>query len=212
MAFEILTSQLSVEATTTITFLLTILLTFIITKRYFAKKTRSLAFWSAGLWMFAIGMLLEIIFAIGIYSESLIAAYLFVVATLVELLALGSMQLVKNKAMKNIYYLFVMLSTLFLLYFLATENIGNILTDHIVYGNLPLYVAIASSMITFPAAAILIIVAAKGYFARRSNKLLSIITGVIIISAAGTLYIAQYPAFLYVAEFVGILALWYGFV
>ena len=131
---------------------------------------------------------------------------------LVELLALGSMQLVKNRNAKKVYNVFVILSTLLLAYSLMISNIGNIITDYVVFGLLPISVVITSSIITFPAAIILIAVAVKSYLVKRSSKLLSIIAGVIIVSIAGTLYIVQYPAFLYIAEFVGILALWYGFV
>ena len=212
MVFDILTSQLSVEVTTVVTLLLTIFLATVMTKRYMKRKSVSLMYWSTAIWIFALGVFIEIVFAYGIYSQDLIRSYLFLVAVLVELLALGSMQLVKNRNAKKVYNVFVILSTLLLAYSLMISNIGNIITDYVVFGLLPISVVITSSIITFPAAIILIAVAVKSYLVKRSSKLLSIIAGVIIVSIAGTLYIVQYPAFLYIAEFVGILALWYGFV
>jgi hypothetical protein len=212
MVFDILTSQLSVEVTTVVTLLLTIFLAAVMTKRYMKRKSVSLMYWSTAIWIFALGVFIEIVFAYGIYSQDLIRSYLFLVAVLVELLALGSMQLVKNRNAKKVYNVFVILSTLLLAYSLMISNIGNIITDYVVFGLLPISVVITSSIITFPAAIILIAVAVKSYLVKRSSKLLSIIAGVIIVSIAGTLYIVQYPAFLYIAEFVGILALWYGFV
>ncbi len=80
-----------------------------------------------------------------------------------------------------------------------------------VFGPLPLSVVITSSIVTFPAAAILIIVAGISYYRGHDKKMLSIILGTIIVSIAGTLYIVQFPAFLYYAEFIGIVLLWLGF-
>lgn len=212
MAFEILTTRLSVEVTTIVTTILTLILSALITKRYIEKRSPSLLCWSAALWLFSLGVILEIAFAFGIYSEFLIGAYLLIVAILVELLAMGSVYLTKSDKAIKIYGAFMVVSTALLLYSIVTSRIGNILTGYIVYGNIPLSVAILSSVITFPAAIILVVVAAKSYYQRRNSKLLSIIAGVVIVSIAGTLYIVQYPAFLYIAEFVGILLLIYGFV
>ncbi|MDE1870492.1 MAG: hypothetical protein KGH71_05965, partial [Candidatus Micrarchaeota archaeon] len=64
---------------------------------------------------------------------------------------------------------------------------------------------------TFPAATVLVIVAAMGYRRTRSLKMVSIIAGVVVVSVAGTLYIASFPSFLYYAEFAGMLLLWMGF-
>ena len=54
-------------------------------------------------------------------------------------------------------------------------------------------------------------IAAISYKRTRSKKMLSIIAGVIVVSIAGTLYIASFPEFLYFSEFIGILLLWAGF-
>lgn len=212
MAFEILTSQLSVEVTTIVTTILTIILSLLITKRYIHRRSPSLLCWATALWLFSLGVILEIAFAFGIYSEFLIGTYLLIVAILVELLAMGSIYLTKSAKAIKTYGAFMAVSTVLLLYSIATSKIGNILTGYIVYGNPPLSVLIFSSVITFPAAVILVVVAAKSYYQKKNAKLLSIIAGVIIVSLAGTLYIVQYPAFLYIAEFVGILLLIYGFV
>lgn len=213
MAFEILTTQLSVEATTIVTFILTVILATIMLQRYLLKRTRSLLFWGSAVWIFALAVFLEILVAYGVRSQLMIAVYLLLVAILVELLALGSMELISSKRAKTLYKGFAVLSTFLLICTLATSKFTNMVTNYIIYSNtIPLSVVIASSIITFPAAAILVIIAAKSYLKKRSNKLLSIIAGVIIVSTAGTLYIVQFPAFLYVSEFIGILALWYGFI
>lgn len=208
----LLDSQLAVQLTTVATFILTIGLAWVMTSKYARRPSRALMFWSLGIWLFALGVLIEIVFAFGYYSELLIGTYLFIVALLVESLALGSVQLVKSGMVRRSYYTICALFTVLLLYSLMTENLGMILYNYVVWGNIPTYVAIWSGLITFPAAVVLLGVAIKSYLNKRSRKMLSIIAGVVIVSIAGTLYIAQYPAFLYLSEFIGIVLLWYGFI
>ncbi len=198
-------------AITTITFIPSLVLTLFLTRSYARSKRSSSMFWSLGMWAFTIGVLLEIVFASGIYSGFLISTYLFLVALLVNLLALGSMQLVKSANAKRAYYAFSVVSLAFLAYSLLASKIPNLMYNYIVYGPLPLLAVISSSVITFPAAAILVIVALLSYLKRKDYRNVSIIAGVVIVSIAGTLYIAAFPSFLYIAEFIGILLLWIGF-
>ncbi len=150
-------------------------------------------------------------YAWGLLARTWIKSYLFLVSLLVELLALGSIQLVGARAIRYTYYIFTILSTIVALYFVAVSYIGYIITGYIVYGPLPLSVTLISSIITFPAAVVLVVVAAVSYWRTHSKKMLSIIAGTVVVSIAGTLYIVQFPAFLYYAEFIGILLLWLGF-
>jgi len=209
---SLLVSQGFVEFSTALIFILTIALALVMSARYFKKKSRPLMFWSIGMWFFTIGVLLEIVFAAGIYSEALIAIYLFTAVLVVESLALGSMQLIKSAVLKRSYYIYSIAATALLAYSLYTSNIGNVILHHIVFGLLPTFIVIASSIITFPAAIILIAIAAMSYMHKHSMKMLSIIAGVLVVSVAGTLYIAAFPAFLYYSEFIGILLLWAGFI
>ena len=208
----ILASQAFVEFSTLLILVLTLGLAIIMSYRYIRKPSKPLLYWSTGMWFFVIGVLLEVIFAFGIYSEFLIALYLFVVAMVVESLAIGSMQLIKSIKLKSSYYLYSIITTVLLAYSLYASNIGNVITNHIVFGVLPIFIVITSSIVTFPAAAILIAIAAISYLHRHSAKMLSIIAGVVVVSVAGTLYIAAIPAFLYYSEFIGILLLWLGFI
>ncbi len=208
-----LTSELFVEISTVVILLLSIGLSAVITQKFLAKRSKSLLYWGSGLWVFAVSVLIEVVFAFNVYSGFLAGAYLFLVAAIVELLALGSMFLVKNEKLRLSYIVFMVVTSVVFIYFLLTEQIPNLLTSFVVFNpNLPLGVLIMSSVITFPAAIILIVVAALSYMKKKSNKLLSIIAGVIVVSVAGTLYIVGFPAFLYYSEFVGILLLWYGFI
>lgn len=207
----ILVSQTFVEFSTLLILILTLGLAIVMSYRYARKRSMPLLYWSMGMWFFVIGVLLEVIFAFGAYSELLIALYLFVVAMVVESLAIGSMQLIKSGRLRMSYYIYSVIAAMLLAYSLYATNIGNVITNHIVFGILPAFVIVTSSIVTFPAAAILIVIAAISYRNRHSTKMLSIIAGVLVVSVAGTLYIAAIPSFLYYAEFIGILLLWLGF-
>ncbi|MCL4398439.1 MAG: hypothetical protein M1322_01290 [Candidatus Parvarchaeota archaeon] len=209
---NIFSSELFIEFSTILIFLLTVPLAALMTYKFLKKKGKSQLYWSIGLWLFGIGVLLEVLFSFDIYSAFLIKSYLAAVAFLVSFLALGSTALLKNKSIFNYYSIFFILSAIFIAYSLVISNIGNVLTNYVVFGVLPLLVVISSSVMTFPAAAMLILVAVLSYRKTSSKKMLSIIAGVLIVSIAGSLYIAHFPAFLYYSEFIGILLLWLGFI
>ena len=163
------------------------------------------------MWLFALGVIEEFLFASGIYGSQLVKSYLGIVALLVQFLALGSIQLVQSHMVKRTYYLFALISSVALSYLLLDANIGNVLTDYVVYGELPVTVIVISSVITFPAATVLIWTAVRTFRRDKDRKMLSIVAGVVVVSIAGSLYIVQFPSFLYVSEFIGILLLWVGF-
>ncbi len=205
-------SQIFVEISVAIILILSLGLTLIMSKRYFKSKSKPLLFWSSGMWFFTFGVLLELLFSFNYYFRSIGDLYLLSVSLIVELLAMGSVQLYNSKKLTNYYAGFMVLSTIILIYSLISSNMGNILDHYIVYSVLPLSVVLASSLVTFPAAILLILIAAISYKKKRNYKMLSIIIGVIIVAMAGTLYIVEIPVFLYYSEFIGILLLWYGFI
>lgn len=188
------------------------LLSILLTKNFMGGRNRSFLYWSVGMWLFSFAVLLEVIFSVSFYSPLLIGAYLFAVAILVQLLSLGSLNLLRNRRYIVSYSIYSVVVDVFLLFSLIYSPVGNIIIGGVVFGAIPLLVTISSSFVSFPAAAILIITAAVSYRSRKNGKLLDIIAGTVVVSIAGTLYIAAFPAFLYYAEFIGILLLWFGFV
>lgn len=206
-----LSGQQVVEFSTTLILILSAILATFLTQNYLEKRMKSYLFWSIGLWLFALSVSEELLFSAGYYNELLIASYLGIVALLVEFLAFGSIQLLKADRVKKSYYIYSIITALALVYFLSTETVGNILENYVVYGAVPLGIILVSSLITFPAAVVLIMTAGLTYKRTRNRQMLSIIAGVVVVSIAGSLYIAQFPAFLYYSEFVGILLLWLGF-
>ncbi len=210
-------TQLEVLVSVIVIFVLTAALAAVMTKRYLGKRSRALAFWSAGLWVFTISVFLEILFALDIYPNYLIDAYLFLVVVLVECLALGSIQLIRSDSIRNGYYAFAAFATLLALYTIMASAPPSawpspFVETYVAAGSPTLLIIISSTIATTVAAAVIVIIAAKSYLKKRSTKLLSIIAGVVVVSIAGTLYIASVPEFLYYSEFVGILLLWWGFI
>lgn len=213
MAAGLLGSQAFTEFSTILILALTVALTAVMTRKYAKSHGRPHLFWSIGLWLFSASVLLETLFAFGIYSGFLIGLYLFLVVILVEALAMGAIELTGSKRLEIYFGVFVIASLMFAAYAIGTSTIGsNVLTNHVVFGVLPLMIVIASSIGTFPSALALIVIAAMSYQKRRNPKMFSIIAGVVVVSAAGTAYITGFPAFLYYSEFVGILLLWLGFI
>ncbi|BFI73535.1 hypothetical protein YN1_5220 [Nanoarchaeota archaeon] len=209
---------LSTAIITILSFILAILLSL----KYFRTKVKNYIFWSSGLYLFSLGAFLELIFALGYYNEFLIDFYLFIVAILVNLLALGSIQFFSNK-IKKIYYIYSIITDIILLISFFFVKIGNIIQNYVVFGVLPLLITITSSLVTFPAVIVLLISAiisirkAKNIEdkEKRRHKIMqmsSIIAGVILLSIAGTLYIAAYPELLYWSQFFGVILLWLGFI
>ena len=92
-----------VTFSTIVIFLLSAGLTFFIVRKYLAKKQLNLLYWSSGLIVFTIAVLLEILMANNIYNRFIIDFYLFLVAVLVQFLALGSFALFGNKKFLNYY-------------------------------------------------------------------------------------------------------------
>lgn len=200
------------EISTVIILILSLGLSILITSNYLRKKQANLLAWTGGLWVFTISVALEVVFSTNYETSFLIKLYLILVAVIVELLAIGSVLLLKKHNITLYYVIYMVISTAFVIISTAISPVGDIITHGVVYGILPLIISISSITVTFPAAILLIYISLSSYMKTKNPKLLSIAIGVVIVSVAGTLYIVEFPAFLYYAEFVGILLLWIGFV
>ncbi len=151
------------------------------------------------------------LFAFGIYSYLLAFIYLLTVSLVVGFLALGSIFLLNNKVLKSLFIVYFIFTTIFLIYTLITSQIGNIIVNYVVAGSIPLPIIISSSLMTFVSSIIIIVIAALSYKRKKDKRMLSIIAGILVVSFAGTMYIASFPSLLYYSEFIGILLLWLGF-
>ncbi len=203
--------QIEALLITATTFVLSLLLAFYMTRKYRKTRSKPLRFWSLGMQAFSVGVFIEVVFAIGVESNLLVSFYFFLVAMIVELLALGSIQLLKSKQIKNVYYVFCLITTILLLLSVIAYKSPGFVSNYVAWGVPPLLVTIFSTIITIPASLVILAVAIKGYLKTKSVKMISIIAGVIFVGIAGTLYIVSFPSLLYASEFIGILLLWSGF-
>lgn len=193
-------------------FALSLFLSVLITSDYLRSGRQSTMFWGIGIWLFAVATFIEILFALGEYSRIQAGVYVFTVAFLVQMLATGSILLAKSNNIKLAYFVYSFVTDVFLIYSLVTNATGNLIVNGIFYGSLPEMVTIGSSLITFPAVIVLVLIAILSYRKMKNSKLVSIIIGVVVLSASGALYIASFPAFLYIGNLIGIVFLWIGFV
>ena len=182
-------------------------------RRYSARHQACYLYWGSGLVLVFATLLAEAFFYIGFQSVWMIQLYLFLVAFLVGLLALGSMQLIGSLRARKAYVAYFGGATLLLLGTLVLfPSNPSMIVDGIVQGNPPVPVIVTSSLLTVPGAAILI--GLSGYAAYRTRRwqVLYIAVGTAVITIAGALYIATFPVSLYYAEFVGVFLLFLGFV
>jgi hypothetical protein len=94
-----------------------------------------------------------------------------------------------------------------------TESVSSgIVVSGVVSGLPPPLIEILSTLITVPAAILLIVSSLYGAIRQRRFNLLYIAFGTAVISAAGALYLVSIPVTLYYAEFVGVVLLFLGFV
>lgn len=202
-----------VFVSTLIVFVISFFLSALISLSYTRVKSSSQLLWSFGMWFFAACVLLESIFAFGAYSQFLIKLYLLLVAVLVEFLAMGSVVLLKRRIFSYLYAVYSIAATAYLIYALAVSgSLGNLIKGGVVSGSLPTAVTVGSVLITAVGATLLILLSIISFVKERNPRLLSIILGVLVLSAGGTLYIAAFPSVLYLSEFLGIVLIWFGVV
>ena len=144
---------------------------------------------------------------------ALLQSYFFLVALLVGVLSLGSASLALSGRARSAYFAYILLTSALtgVVAFLLPVG-GSVVTGGVITGFPGLELTVASSLVTFPAATLMAVTSLHGAFVRKRWNLLYIGLGIVIISAAGSLYIASFPAALYYAEFVGVLLLFLGFI
>ncbi len=179
--------------------------------KYAERKQASYVLWGLGLWFFGLSALIEALLALNIYSTALMGLYLFLVVLVVQLLSLGSVELLNGGLYKKAYYAFSAIVALATVASIVSSPPANLMVNYVVAGLPPLPVIITSSIATFVSSAVIVGIAIKSFIKRRSWKMMSIIAGVVVVGAAGTLYIAAMPELLYYAEFLGMVFLWLGF-
>ena len=190
-----------------------LILSVLVLRRYRVERRACYLYWGVGLFLFFVTLVEEALLDFGVWSQPLIQSYLVLVAVLVGILSMGSAELSLSSRWRWPYFGYVGVTSVALAVVGFTTTISTgIVSDGVVSGLPPTSIDLVSSLITFPAALLLIVSALYGVIKYRRYHLLYIAVGTAVISAAGTLYLVSFPATLYYAEFVGILLLFLGFV
>ena len=191
----------------------TLLLSVIVLRRYRREHQVWHLYWGVGLFLFFVTLVQEAVLDLGVWSQLLIQSYLILVAVLVGILSLGSAQLSLHGRWRSVYFGYIGATSVVLVVvgFLVTVP-ASIVAQGVVSGVPPTSITVLSSLVTVPAALLLILSSLYGVVRQRRYHLLYIAVGTAVISAAGALYLVSFPATLYYAEFVGMLLLFLGFV
>jgi hypothetical protein len=192
---------------------ISLLLSVLVLRRYRRERQRCHLYWGVGLLLFFVTLVQEAVLDLGVWSQLLIQSYLILVAVLVGILSLGSAELSLHGRWRPLYFGYIGLTSAALVVVgLLVPIPSSIVAQGVVSGVPPTSITLLSSIITVPAALLLIVSSLYGVVRQRRYHLLFIAIGTAVISAAGALYLVSFPATLYYAEFVGMLLLFLGFV
>jgi hypothetical protein len=169
-------------------------------------------YWGAGIFLVFITLAEESGLYVGLWSQLLVRSYFILVALLVGVLSLGSAELALKARWKYAWFGFVGVAGA------ASTVIGaltpvqsSVLSGGVVVG-VPYMDLVASSLVTIPSSLLLIITSLYGVIRQKRLRLLYITVGTALIAFAGGLYLVNFPATLYYAEFIGVVLLFFGFV
>jgi hypothetical protein len=199
----------SIVALSLVAFLLSVL----VLARFHRDRQRCHLYWGAGLALVFVTLVEEAALFVGVWSQLLVQSYLVLVGVLVGILSLGSAELSLSGRWKPVWFGYIALTSAALaaVGFLSPAS-PSIVVAGVVSGIPSTPVVIASSLVTYPAAGLLIASSLYGALRGKRLQLLYITFGTVIIAAAGSLYLVAFPVSLYYAEFVGVALLFLGFV
>jgi hypothetical protein len=190
-----------------------LLLAVLVLLRYRRERQACHLYWGVGLFLFFVTLVEEAVLDLGVWHQLLIQSYLILVAVLVGILSLGSAELSLPGRWRTAYFGYVGVTSAALVVVGLWVTIPpSIISQGVVSGLPPTSIDVLSSIITVPAALLLIVSSLYGAIRQHRLHLLYIALGTAVISAAGALYLVSFPASLYYAEFAGIVLLFLGFV
>jgi len=192
--------------------LASLLLSLLVVRRY-RRGAYSYLWWGSGLFLVFVTVLQEALVYFGTWSQLLIRSYIFLVALLVGLVSVGSVQLVRSRNIRYVYFFYFLIASVVTAYFsFITPVSQDVVVKGIILGPLPTSDILISSLLTGPAATVIAALALYSAVKMKKAGNLFIAAGIIVISIAGTLFdIRTFPVVLYYAEFIGIILLFIGF-
>jgi hypothetical protein len=191
-----------------ISLVLSIALVYLSWRRYERSKSLMWFFWFLGFVFYFIAALEQEIFALGYCNYPLAAIYMFIVAELVLVLSLGSVQQVPEK-WKKIYYYYSAFATAVLIITIVYKPF-TIVVDY-TPTNFPALPAGASSMVTIPASGLILFLAARALlFKGNKAKMISTILAIVILGFGGMLSASGFILALYLSQIFGMSLFLYG--
>ena len=159
-------------------------------------------------------ILQEGIIYFGYWSQPLIQSYIFMVALLVGLLSTGSVSMLKSGWMRGAWLGYIVLMSIATAYFCFTTPVDrSAVVNGVIIGALPQLDVISSTLVTAPAATMLIALALYSTYRHRTMGTLFIAAGAIVLSVSGSLFaLRSFPAAFYYSQFTGILLIFLGFI
>ncbi len=180
---------------------------------YLKERSISSLIWSSGMRIFAIAVLLELLFAFGVYSSFLGSLYLFAIAMPLLAFSIGYMQFIKSKIAKQFYYYYCIGLAFLLLYLVFSTSIDSIFQNYAIYGSIPFSISIISLLIGLSSIIVLSAIAIVYYMMKRNLKILAIIPGALLFFLNNVIHFAALsPLLLYYYQLLGIILIWLGFV
>lgn len=203
----------AVGASLAVLALMTLLLSVLVFRKY-RSGLSSYLWWGTGIFLGFVTITQEAALVFGYWSQPLIRTYIFLVALLVGVMSVGSVNLLKNGWIRATWFGYVVLMSIATAYFSFTTPVGrDVLVGGVLLGTLPSIDILFSTLLTAPAALALIALALYSTLKTRRLGTLFIAAGGIVLSISGALFaIRSFPALLYYAEFVGVLLLFIGFI
>jgi len=180
-----------------------------------AARTRKLAqaMWGIGMGLGAAAMAIELLAYVGVVTETLLQAYVFLSAGIVGVLSLGAAGSLHRPRLARGFAAFegIALAVTAAASF-ATRLPLSMVSAGIIVGDPPLALLVLSSVVTVPATIVLLGTAVASLRKAFRWSHVTMLAGACVLGAGGTFYIASFPVLLYYAEFVGIVMLFVGLV
>lgn len=156
-------------------------------------------------------LLIELVAYVGVVTGWLLQSYVFLSATIVRVLSLGSARAFRPGRFEVGYATYTTAVGALIAWFsLTTPLVSGMERQGVIVGNPPLLILVLSSMMTVPATVVLIVAAVPHLRRSFRPKTILMISGAAVLGAGGAFYVASFPVVLYYAEFFGIVMLLLG--
>ncbi|BDC17833.1 hypothetical protein [Acidianus sp. HS-5] len=191
-----------------VSLILSIILSYLSWRKYAKSKSVMWLFWFLGFVSYFIAALEQEMFALGVCNYPLAALYMFIVAELVLILSLGSVQQVPEK-WKKIYYYYSAFATAVLLITIVYKPFT--IVEGYVPANYPALPSGTSSMVTIPASGLILFLAAKALlFKGNKAKMISTILAIVVLGSGGMFAASGFVPALYLSQVLGMSLFLYG--